>query len=172
MHRAIAVIVMLSVAVFFAAIIPRDEAAGARPSSELQQSPEACDTSRTADDADSGITATCNHPPAFFTHQAHLPACLLRDSRALASLRECVRLPSTATVALADATAEERMELVRARWVDGEWGDVIMGGTYMDLARAHVELEQGTELGHMLLRTTVRAVEMALEDAPKYAEYF
>ena len=184
MHRAIVVLCALSAAAFFTSTVSRDGAAVANSSSpELQKSTDGCGTVNIADaDLPSGVeTATaCNRPlespadidltqrrtPAFVERQFRLPACLLRESRALASLRDCARLPITDTVALGDATAEEKAALVRARWVDGEWGDVIIGGTFIDLARALAEFEQDTELGQMLLR------KMALEDAPKYANFF
>ncbi len=193
MHRTIVVLCALSVvAAFIAAAVLREQSAGAHsPLPPSEHTTEACVITGDASDADglpiNAETATAYHrplespaggaltqrrTPAFVARQFHLPACLMRESRALASLRDCVRLPSADTVALGDATAEEKAALVRARWVDGEWDDVIIGGTFIDLARALTELEQDTELGQTLLRTTARAVEMALEDAPKYADYF
>jgi hypothetical protein len=191
MHRVIVVLCALSAAAFIAVTMPREQSAGAQsPLPPLEHTTEACVSGDDADglpiligaetgsachrplESPAGGVLTQRRTPAFVVRQFHLPACLRRESRALASLRDCVRLPSADTVALGDATAEEKLKLVRARWVDGEWGNVIIGGTFVDLARALVELEHDTELGQTLLRTTARAVEMALEDAPKYAEYF
>jgi hypothetical protein len=189
MHRAIVALCAISAAVIIAATASLEKSAVAySPLTPLEQMSEACVTGDDSDGLPIGAdTATaCKRPlksstgsiltqrrtPAFVVRQFHLPACLLRESRALAPLRDCMRLPSADTVALGGATAEERTKLVRARWLDGEWDDVIIGGAFIDLARAFAELEQDTELGQTLLRTTARAVEMALEDAPKYAEYF
>ncbi len=61
----------------------------------------------------------------------------------------------------------QRAELVVERWKAGEWSDLYVGRELVDLERALKEVTNNTEIGQGLIKTSIRAVEMMLEDIEK-----
>jgi len=104
------------------------------------------------------------NPEALARHMG-LSAGLHRETGALLSLAECLANP-TVVVEPSALTAEQKIALVKARWLAGEWSDVVSGTDgLIDLDRALRELEAQSDVGRRLIAIDLRSLEMVHEDA-------
>lgn len=98
------------------------------------------------------------------TWHASLPAGVHRTTGAILSLAECQADPA-AVVEHSALTEEQKIALVRARWLAGEWKDVLYGTDgLIDRDRALRELLARSDIGRHLMATELRAIEMVHED--------
>lgn len=94
-----------------------------------------------------------------------LPAGLHKASGAVLTLAECRRDPS-AVLTPAQLSVAQKIALVKARWLAGEWSDIVYGteGT-IDRDKAIRELEAQSDIGRHLMEIELRAIEMTHEEA-------
>jgi hypothetical protein len=86
-----------------------------------------------------------------------------RESGKLLTLAEWLGDPEAA-LRPAELTTEQQIALVRARWLAGEWQDIVYGTEgSIDRDRAIKELESQSDTGRHLMAIGLRAIEMAHE---------
>lgn len=103
--------------------------------------------------------------PAALARHLALPADVDRSSGEVVSLAYGLDHPAD-VVSHGSLTPAQKIALVRARWLAGEWNDIIydhMG--LVDRDRAMCELEAQSDMGRHLMAIELRAIEMAREDA-------
>src|SRR4051794_17008393 len=89
--------------------------------------------------------------PKVLARHLSLPAGIHKDTGAILSLNECRGNPTYAVASL-DMTTEQKIAMVKARWLAGEWGDLVYGADgLIDRERAIRELETQTEIGRRLM---------------------
>jgi hypothetical protein len=88
-----------------------------------------------------------------------------RDSGTLLSLAETIANPA-AVAGESELTTSQKIALVKARWLAGEWNDIIYGTEgLIDRDRAVRELEAQTDMGRHLMAVGLRSIEMARDAA-------
>lgn len=95
--------------------------------------------------------------------QLRLPVAIDRLSRQPKTLEQVLAEPER-LAAPEELTEAERVALVRARWEEGGWDDILICGEVISLQRAIAELDGRTKIGRDLQRNAERAIEMVLED--------
>jgi hypothetical protein len=103
--------------------------------------------------------------PTTLARHLSLPAGVDRNSGEVVSLADSLDHPAE-VVSANNLTEAQKIALVRARWLAGEWSDIVyddMG--LIDRDRALRELEAQSDIGRHLMGVELRAIEMAREDA-------
>jgi hypothetical protein len=94
-----------------------------------------------------------------------LPAGVHRDSGTLLSLAEMIANPA-AVAGESELTISQKIALVKARWLAGEWSDIIYGTEgLINRDRAVHELEAQTDIGRHLMAVELQSIEMARDAA-------
>ncbi|MFI9275229.1 hypothetical protein ACIGXM_31635 [Kitasatospora sp. NPDC052896] len=91
-----------------------------------------------------------------------LPSGIDRRTRQPVPLERVLGQPET-VAAPQTVSTEEWIALVRARWLAGEWHDILYGHTEVDLTTAIAELEAQSAMGKDLLEIVQGAIEMSVE---------
>lgn len=93
------------------------------------------------------------------------PAAVNRETGALLSFDTALAQPD-AVADLAALPVDKQVELVKARWLAGDWEDLIYGTAgLIDRNRAIAELEARSAIGLDLLAVELEALRLLYEDA-------
>jgi hypothetical protein len=102
--------------------------------------------------------------PSAIARHMPLPAGVHRISGEILSLAQCHADPDT-VAEIGSLSEQQKSDLVRARWLAGEWSDILYGTAgLITLDRALQELEARSDIGRDLMAITLRSIEMAHED--------
>lgn len=92
-----------------------------------------------------------------------LPAGVARSSDRILTLAECQQ-NQDAVVPLAQLSLAQKIALVKARWLAGEWTNIVYGTVgEIDRDRAIRELDAQSDMGLRLMEIELRAIEMTHE---------
>jgi hypothetical protein len=103
--------------------------------------------------------------PTALARHLTLPAAVNRSSGEVVPLSYTLDHPAD-VVSTDSLTEAQKIALIRARWLAGEWSDIVydhMG--LIDRDRAVRELEAQSDIGRHLMAVELRAIEMARQDA-------